>query len=99
MKEGLKRKIDNIIYKIVFCEDSSINQKVWELSEYFNRYDWKEILPEIFPFLKPEPKEIKDMIYNCYKVDSWLQIDIFNKYSEQITGVMINELEINLINT
>ena len=99
MKEWLKRKIDTIIYKIVTDEDKSINQKVWELSEYFNRYDWIEVRPEQFPFMKPEPRQIKDMIYECYRKEQWLQLNVFDSISNRIAEVVIEELEISLINT
>ena len=97
MKEWLKRKINDIIYKVVFDNDKSINQKVWELSEYFNRYDNKEIRPEILPFMKPEPKEIKSMIIDSYRSEPWLQINIFNKYSAWIADVLISEFTDKLI--
>jgi len=91
MKEWLKRRINNIIYQIVFDEDKSITQKVWELSEYFDRYDNKEIRPGVFPFIKPEPKEIKSMIIDCYRSEERLLLNIFDKYSEWIAGVIIKE--------
>ena len=99
MKEWLKDKIDDLIYKIVYDDDKSVTQKVWEISEYFDRYNWKRYHPSQNTFRKPDPKSIRHMIYDCYKLEDLADTNIFDRPVNYIVEIIISELQEKLINT
>ena len=69
MKKIIEERVTHHIYKEISDTSTSIDDKITILSDFFNRYEGKEIHPSLLPFYKPCAKELKEIIINSYKTD------------------------------